>query len=291
MKAKTRIIIACILIPVISLAVTLIIVRAGIHKVKKLAMPEITTEAEETFKGKPVEMSTEEIVALYNEAFNNTAKSEKIVSNGHFLVDRDKSSWTNMLSKKYSEVGINLLCSILDYSDYEMNGDSSASLTAEDVLYASANENNKSIELKIKIKECDYKFESLPEELPIIRDIPITRTGFGATDIATVFEAYGEKADFQILNYPNDGGEFISRDDYTKYGPVSLNCIIDKNNNTIIKCKLNYDVFISADFFGTEGDENSIGSSYMDVKLYLNANFTYPYKAAMPIKNRTTAAR
>ena len=135
MKAKTRIIIACILIPVISLAVTLIIVRAGIHKVKKLAMPEISTEAEETFKGKPVEMSTEEIVALYNEAFNNTAKSEKIVSNGHFLVDRDKSSWTNTKSEKLSKVGINLLCSMLDYSDYEMNGDSSASLTAEDVLY------------------------------------------------------------------------------------------------------------------------------------------------------------
>ena len=60
---------------------------------------------------------------------------------------------------------------MLDYSDYEMNGDSSASLTAEDVLYASANENNKSIELKIKIKECDYQFASLPKELHIIREI------------------------------------------------------------------------------------------------------------------------
>ena len=55
-----------------------------------------------------------------------------------------------------------------------------------------------------------------------------------------------------------------------------------------MKCKLNYTVFISADSFRTEGDENTIGSSFSKIELYLEANFTYPYVATMPIKGRQT---
>lgn len=286
---KIKLIIACILILVISLAATFIIVRTGIHKDKKLSLPQVTTEVEETFEGEPVEMSTAEIVSLYNEAFNNTAKKEIIISNGHFFVDRDRSSWIFGVSgEKSSVLQLNLFAYLLEYSDYEMKGLQIASLTPEDILYSSARENAKSIELKIKTKECDFNYERYFDIIKS-KNIPVERTGFGAADIYNVFEAVGEKGDDETFTLGT--GTFNNRNDYAKYGPALLNCIIDKQTRTIIECKMNYDLLIKSDYFYTKKVDGSYGSNYSDIELYINAYFSYPYIATMPMKNGTTVSQ
>ena len=283
MKTKTKLIVACILITVISLAVTMIIVRTGVHKVKKLATPGITTETEETFKGKAVEMSTEEIISLYNEAFNNTAKKEKIISNGHFLIDRKRSSWKlGVSNEKLSTLQLNTYATLLENSDYEMNGVQTASLTPEDVLYASARENSKTIELKIKIKECNFKYEKYSDQIKS-KNIPLERTGFGAADIYNVFEACGEKGEDETFTL--ESGTFSNRNDYAEYSSTLLNCKIDKETCTIIKSKMNYDLYISSDYFQAKKDDESNESFYRDIELYINADFSYPYIAVMPMKD------
>ncbi len=289
MKTKSKIIIACVLILVIALAVTFIIIRTYIHKLKQLTASGTTAKADETFNGESVEMSTAEIVSIYNEAFNNTAKSEKIVSNGHFLVDRDRSSWIFSVSgEKSSVLQLNLFAYLLEYSDYEMKGLQIASLTPEDILYSSARENAKAIELKIKIKECDFKYERYFDIIKS-KNIPVERTGFGAADIYNVFEAVGEKGDDETFTLGT--GTFNNRNDYAKYGPALLNCIIDKQTRTIIECKMNYDLLIKSDYFYTKKSDGSYGANYRDIELYINAHFSYPYTATMPMKDGQTVSQ
>ena len=289
MKTKVKILIACMVTVVISLAVTLIIVKTGVHKIKNYEVPEITTEAEETFKGKTIGMSTEEIVSLYNEAFNNTANGEEIISNGHFHIYRDKSSgnFSKTRDEKMSKLMFDTMVSILDYSDYEMKGESAASLRPEDVIYASARENKDRIELKIKIKECEFKYVRHSDEVKV-KNIPPERTGFGAADIYDVFEAYGQKGEDETLIL--EIGTFNNRSDYTEYDPADLTALIDKKTHTLIRCDLNYDLHIKDDFFDTEDINGDYWHSYSNIDLYLNADFTYPYVAVRPAKGGQTVS-
>ena len=284
MKTVPKIIIVLSIIFFVSVAVTIIIAKTGAGR----KMPIVTETTENIFNGRQLDMRVDEMVSLYNEAFNKTSEKKKIISNGHFYIDTNRSSWRfGVSNEKLSMIQLKTYATLLEYSDYEMIGLQYADLKTEDVIYASARESDDSIELKIKIKECEFIYEKYSDEVKT-KNIPLERAGFGTADIYNIFEAVGKNSEDKTITLKT--GTFNNRNDYTEYGPVSLNCIIDKETHTIKKCNLNYDLCIKSGFFTVEDTNGNHVSSFKDIEFYVNADFSFPYKTSMPVIARQTVS-